>query len=128
MHFVVKDLMISVLPQEGPERWGQLGNWPSLCACGCTHCSGCSLCSGCTYCSGGCTVNSGDLDAGAEVINPADLRAIRQRMEQALAAYEAQNDAVERRLRPQTRQEAEQLEQQLRGALEEVRRLKEGLQ
>lgn len=55
------------------------------------------------------------------------LAALKEQLGTALAEVEAQEKVAEEALRPRTREEAENLEEKLKGALEEVRGWKETL-
>jgi len=105
MAFIVKDLMITLVGERGKfgPNPGNVG--------GCL----CSICSACTVTG---------IDQWMEVINPADLAGLKLRLRLALAGIEAREEALKNELRPQSLEEAEALEEQLKGALEELRRIK----
>jgi hypothetical protein len=76
------------------------------------------------------------LRASAVVVTPVnnwrafasrDLAALKEQLRTALAEVEAQEKAAEEASRPRTREEADELEEKLKGALEEVRGWKKTL-
>ena len=86
MDFMVKDLMISVLPLRassvGNADWGNIAG----CDAGCTPCSDCSKCT---------LVTPGGLwERYAEVSNPAQLALLKQQLRETLAAIEAREKVV----------------------------------
>jgi hypothetical protein len=126
MSFKVKDLMITVLPAGSPIGWPGPGNIcdNNLCTKACTRCTEtCSYCS-CTQCTDGCTHSAKDF---GDIVNPADLALLKERLKIALAEVEARERVIEESLRPKTLADVELLEQKLSAALEEVRTQKAAL-
>lgn len=115
MKFVVKDLMISVLPLRG--RGGLPGGG---CDAGCTnHCG-----SGCTNpCASGGACGTGttkDLDWIAHVFDPVVLVELKQQLKDALALVEVREKAALEAMKPQSRSEVELLRARLTEALQEL--------
>src|SRR5439155_855647 len=97
-HFVVKDLMITVLPT-------RTGGISAGCDAGCT-----SACSGCTPCSGGCSPCSdctkcslstpGGLDWINYIVDPPDLIALREQLREALTRVDAREKVLRESMKP----------------------------
>jgi hypothetical protein len=111
MHFVVRDLMISVLPLR------PLGGTGGLAGCEAGACTPCSDCSKCTLVTPG-----GHL--GDDVINPDPTRlaALKQQLQAALSSVESREKVVLDSLRPKSVAEIEFLRGQLTAALEDLER------
>jgi hypothetical protein len=110
MEFIVKDVIISVLPL----RQSSLSGIAEVCG-GCTGCSDCSQCS----------TGTREVDLGSLVTNPANpaqLAVLKQQLREALAAVEAREQVVYEAMRPTSVTEIEILQSHLEAALEELRR------
>jgi hypothetical protein len=118
MDFIVKDLMISVLPlRPSPTIAGLAG-----CDAGCTAKSDCGTCTGMTRCPGGCTGGTPHpTDLYEQVSNPAALALLKQQLQETLAAVEARERVVHEAMQPRSATEVEILRVHLEAALEELR-------
>jgi hypothetical protein len=134
--FSTRDLMVG-LPAAG---LGAQCPWNS---CGWTGCLGCTghptvICGGASVC-GGCTLNitCGPCTGGYTNCHPAvsdlsrqgcagsgphELRVLRGELERALQEVEAHEQALDEQLRPKTVEQVDELQRQLEGALEDLRR------
>lgn len=143
MRFRVRDLLISNLSEKAaPGAAGVIRDQDCTACTACTDCTGCTGCSACTDCSActkcsmctncsdcslatchgcnTCTVCSA-YTAGAETgsrMAAGQINMLRTELRQALAEFKEGGVAAKE---PSTRQELEQVEQQLGAALEEVR-------
>lgn len=153
--FKYRNLLIHMLPQRSERTAEAQVDCDFFASCGWTICLGCTgwiteMCgiSGCRACtlqisqpppcdfncseipSGACfpCTNISPLEARRRVARPEDLAVLKDRLRQALAQVEAQEEALEERLRPRTVAEAEELEDQLSGALDQVREDKQRLE
>jgi hypothetical protein len=115
--FLVKDLMITVLPAEN-----QAMDLLHKFADDCGPCTGSnSGCSGNSKC-GSKSVDPDLLQDWLDpVIDPADLEVLRAPLNLALSKVDARERQLDRRSAPQSPAEARLLEQKLTAALEEVR-------
>jgi len=129
MAFKVKDLMITVLPAGDKLPAGAVG----ACGISCetlTHCTPCSICScscTCTNSCRDCTVtNASALSFCGHkcLVRPEDLAALKEEMKRALAQIEEKERSMQGEMAPKSVKEAEELEQKLTEALNEVRALK----
>jgi hypothetical protein len=106
---------------------------------GCTHCTNCT-CTKCTHCSvhtctfhTACTVcsrNSCEASARLPVstrLRASDLPKLKAQLQRALKQVEAREQAVAKKLQPQTVEQIEILETKLREALDELARQKKEL-
>jgi hypothetical protein len=109
MQYIVKDLMISVLPL----RPGDASKPDCLCT-GCTGCTGNTNQTKAPACPG-------DFDLYAQVSNPGQLALLKQQLREALAAVEAREKVVLESLKPQSSAEVELLQAHLTAALEELK-------
>jgi hypothetical protein len=116
MKFVVKDLMVSVLPVRGA------GSLLAGCDAGCTgHCSG--ACTNPCASAGACaSLSTKDLDWISHVFDPPYLAQIKQQLKDTIALVEAREKSVLDAMRPQSQQEVELLRAHLSEALEELKR------
>jgi hypothetical protein len=109
MPFVVKDLMITLLPLRG-----DCGDAGASCLCtGCTGCTGDTNQTKGTPCSDGCP---------ADFMNMSwvELVALKQQLREKLAAVEARENLVMENLRPKSAAEIEALKHSLQAALDEL--------
>ncbi|KLK89919.1 hypothetical protein AA309_28680 [Microvirga vignae] len=105
MQYVVKDLMITVLPLRG------LGGLELYSCTGCTDCSS-------------CTANTRVWDILEQAtINPAVLSTMKQQLKELLAAVEAKEKVVHEAMRPSSAAEVEILQSYLAGAIEELKQI-----
>jgi hypothetical protein len=120
MDFIVKDLMISVLPfRRSAGGAGDIGPRANSCDAGAT---GCGTCTGMTTCPGGCTGGTPHpADWWAQVVNPITLSALKQQLRETLAAVEAREAVIHESMRPSSATELQMLQTHLESALEEVR-------
>ena len=106
---------------------------------GCTHCTNCT-CTKCTHCSvhtctfhTACTVcsrNSCEASARLPVakrLRASDLPKLKAQLQRALKQVEAREQAVAKKLQPQTVEQIEMLEAKLREALDDLARQKKEL-
>jgi hypothetical protein len=117
MPFLVKDLLITVVGGPGAAEASD-------------HCTGSCCLNPCSLPScdnASCIVTPITGSFGEEVINPADLAALKEQLLLAVKSVEERQAAAEKRLAPQTLEEAELAEKQLRAALTEVRAIKKSL-
>jgi hypothetical protein len=124
MKYVVKDLMINVLPLTQkilPSGGCDAGACTSACS-GCTPCSGgCSPCSDCSKCS---TSTPGDiLDWISHVYDPVVLGQLKEQLKVVTAGVEAREKAMYQAMRPTTETEIEMLKGHLKAALQELDKL-----
>jgi len=137
MRFRVRDLLISNLPEKAaPGAPGVIRDQDCTACTDCTGCSACTGCSNCTPCSmctqcsdfshltchacNTCTVCSA-YTAGGVVggrLAAGQMSMLRAELRQALAEFKQEDFAAKE---PATRQELEQVEQQLTAALKEIR-------
>lgn len=123
MDFIVKDLMISVLPFRRSLTGGGGGVGPLA---GCD--AGCSTCTGMTTCPGGCTGGTPHpTDWYEQVTNPVTLSLLKQQLRETLAAVEAREKVVHDAMRPTSAAELQILQANLEAALEEVRGMVQAL-
>jgi hypothetical protein len=122
MKFIVKDLMVTVLPFEPKLPSGGCGDAGATCACTCTPCSGgCSPCSDCSKCS---TSTPGDiLDWISHVYDPVVLSQLKEQLKVTLASVEAREKAAREALRPTTQPEIDVLRTHLTAALDELKKM-----
>ena len=112
-----------------------------------SHCGGCSiiisvcgacsiaasLCNACSHVAsvcGGCSVIASIRPCGCSIIasipapvnpgDPVELDQLKAQLQQALANVEKQQQATNEALKPQTLEQVDQLEQQIKGALDEL--------
>ena len=145
--FRVRDLMINVLPEGGPipcrvvtlldcanDTQPVLDCAISLCrpisrclqvtilAGGCDAGTSCDACQTVgTVTTGGCKPGTGGKFVADVAQYTRDLAVLKAELKATLSQVEAQERAFGDTLRPQTLDEVEELEQQLKGALEELR-------
>jgi hypothetical protein len=117
MEFVVKDLMISVLPLRASAAIAARPEAESDPTCG--------TCTGCTGISGGCgavgTRNPLDFrEALILPVGPAVLATLKQQLREALAMVEAREAVVHRSMQPKSAAEIEVLQTHLTAALESL--------
>ena len=118
MPFIVKDLMISVINPGGIFQMSS------------DHCTGACCLNPCSMPScdnASCVVTPITGQFGQEVINPPDLAILKQRLKNAIAEIEVREAAARSQLAPRTEAEAAALEEQLKGALEEVQKTRRSL-
>lgn len=118
MPFIVKDLMISVISPGGIFQMSS------------DHCTGpCCLnpCSMPSCDNASCVATPITGAYGQEVINPADLAVLKQRLKMAIAEIEVREAAARNQLAPRTEAEAAALEEQLKGALADVQKTRRAL-
>ena len=118
MRFVVKDLLITV----GPEQFGS----PSS-----DHCTGACCLSPCSLPScdnNSCVVTPITGSYADEVILPADLAELKAQLLAAVAEVERRQGEVRDALAPKNLREVEIAEAQLQAALEDVQQLKRRFQ
>ncbi len=111
MRFVVKDLMITVLPVDYNDLMGP----PVSCDGGCSCCSGCT---GNTNQTHGETCNPEVLPEMELSLD--HLAAVKEQLRGSLAAIEAREEAVKASLRPRTASEVELVRRHLSEALDEL--------
>jgi hypothetical protein len=111
MKFVVKDLMISVLPLRG--------QGPFAGGCECSHCSG--ACTNPCASAGACGSQTKGFDWVSQVFDPPYLADLKQQLKDALVLVEAREKAVLESMRPQSAAEVELLRAHLTEALEELK-------
>ncbi|MBV9850213.1 MAG: hypothetical protein JO250_11110 [Armatimonadetes bacterium] len=104
---------------------------------GASHCGGCSVavsvCGACSHLAsvcGGCSVIASIRPCGCSVVasipapvnpgDPVELDQLKAQLQQALANVEKQQQATNEALKPQTLEQVDQLEQQIKGALDEL--------
>ncbi len=117
MKFIVKDLMISVLPFKPGSFGGECDAGPT-CACTCTPCTGgCSPCSDCSKCT---TTTPGE-SWWNDIVDPERLAALKAQLTMQLAMVEAREKVVHESLRPKSAAEIQMLESHLTAALEALR-------
>lgn len=120
MHrFVVRDLMVTVVG-EGAGRFAGASD----------HCTGSCCLNPCSLPScdnHSCVVTPITGSYGEEVINPADLAALKEQLQMAITEVERREASVRETLAPKTRQDVEAAEVEFRRALEELESLKERL-
>jgi hypothetical protein len=115
MAFRVKDLLISVLPEEKgaavacPNCSLDLSRWtdPDRCGCGCTHCTNSFYTQGRS-----CFCN---------IAHPEDLATLKQQLKETLSHLEAREREVQEVMRPQSLDQMKKLEAKLAAALAEVK-------
>jgi hypothetical protein len=115
--FVVKDLMVTVVGQAS-ERFATHSD----------HCTGSCCLNPCSYPScdnHSCVVTPITGRYGEEVVNPADLAALKEQLQYAIQEVERREDEVRATLVPQSREDIEAAEAQLRAALEDLQALKD---
>jgi hypothetical protein len=82
-----------------------------------------------TFCPGGSIVcPGGSIDCGGTQIPidiPQDIATLREQLKQQLALLDQQEAAQESQMKPQTFEEAEQLEHKMKEALAEIQKMKE---
>lgn len=129
MAFRVRDLVINVLPEEsspflcGFSHCG-LGSCEIYTVCGgfsgCRECSGQFTCIGASKC-GGCTLNVTGGGIPVFGITPEALAALKAQLKQALDEVESAEQLLAERMRPQSVEEVEALEEKLQAALSELK-------
>ena len=120
MKFIVKDLMISVLPFRGGFVGGECDAGPT-CACTCTPCTGgCSPCSDCSK----CTATTPGESWWNDIVDPERLAALKAQLTMQLAMVEAREKVVAESLQPKSAAETEMLEHYLKAALESLKERK----
>jgi hypothetical protein len=117
MDFIIKDLLVTILPSR-----------PAFKDDACGNCSG--LTDRCIGCSEG---PSRDLtgDMLTPLINPAspqELARLKNQLSEALAAVEAKEKSLITAMQPQTMQEVEILQQYLSGAIDYLRSRREEME
>jgi hypothetical protein len=157
MAFKINDLMVNIVPGEGDQQlcvaftrciagtgWCGpiLSRWcpPFTIDCyrftigGCGYFLSCPahslVCVPGTVCAGGsgCGVGS-PIDIGpGPVIQPGDLAALKEELRQMLNAVEQQEQAMAERMRPQSVEQIDTLQEKLKGAIAELDRQKADLQ
>jgi hypothetical protein len=110
----------------------------ATCGCTCTQCTqGCTVCSGCSgpcsagctcscscSCTGGCSGATIGLTLACGLEDPRrldELSVLKEQLRRAMAQVEEQERVLEERMRPQTLEEVNRLEQEMSAALEELR-------
>jgi hypothetical protein len=135
MAFRIRDLVINVIPEQGSPFFCTfshcgLGSCEIVTICGgfsgCRECSGQFTCIGATRC-GGCTLNvtGGGIPAVGDT--PVALAALKAQLRQALSEVESAEQQLAERMRPQSVEEVEALEEKLQAALSELKTRKEQL-
>jgi hypothetical protein len=144
MQFKFKDLMIHVLPEDASPAAAipHCINCTLRYPCSNYPCSGPAECSGnppskyeCTVmnpCTANCTPPASCLNHSRglmleSITEPQHLAILKAQLKQALADVERHERVLEEVMRPQTLQEAEQLEEKLKSALDELQKVKQGL-
>lgn len=110
MQYIVKDLMISVLPLR-PTGSAAPGD---------------CLCTGCTGCTGNTRQTKSpacgpDFDPFAEISNPAQLAALKQQLREQLAGVEAREKVVLESMQPRSSVEFDILQSHLTAALQDLK-------
>ena len=114
--FMVKDLMVTVVGEEAV-RFADASD----------HCTGSCCLNPCSLPScdnNSCVVTPITGSYADEVINPADLAALKEQLVLAVNEVERREASVRATLAPSSAADIAAAEQQLRGALEELERLK----
>ena len=117
MPFLVKDLLITVVGDTGMADASD-------------HCTGSCCLNPCSMPScdnASCVVTPITGSYADEVINPGDLAALKDQLLAAVKKVEEHQAAAEKRLAPQTLEQANLAERQLRTALTEVQAIKKTL-
>src|SRR6476469_7393823 len=104
-NFIVKDLMIRVLPVNPSVL-------PAGCDAGCTHCSDCT----------NCLLETPGGHWWDSIFDPMDLAQLKQQLREVLAVVEAREKLVHESMRPTSATEIDTLRTQLRAALKELER------
>jgi len=146
--FRYRNLLIQVLPESG-QHLRESCPWDSCAITGCLGCTGAitvlcgaSVCGGCTLqitenpCDGNCSQQPSGACLPCTNITDVrrfgrleieDLAILKERLKDALAEVEAHEQAINGLLQPRDLSEAEELEAQLREALEHLQAQKERL-
>jgi hypothetical protein len=111
VNYIIKDLMITVLPLR-PANLPGGGGVVAGCDAGCTPCSDCSKCT---------LTTPGGIDRYTQVSNPADLAILKHQLREFLAMIEAREKVVHEAMRPKSVSEMEMLQAHLNNALETLR-------
>lgn len=128
MGFVVKDLMITVLPETG--NHSDRGEAAEIRA-GTRHCSGACCLTHCSYPScahRSCVISR--VRSGPDVMeyDPTDLALLKEKLKLELAEIEAHEESSRRRMRPRTVEEVNAAESQLKSALKELQTIRSELE
>ena len=136
MAFRVRDLVISVLPEQGGEGLQPfdcpgISNCYPFSSCGRTNACypvSCRIVSCIGSRCGGCTLDISRLPGFEQGVSAEDLAALKAQLKQALSEVERAEQVLADSMRPRTIDEIETLEDKLEAALSELKRHKEQLQ